>query len=110
VCRLTPLCPAKDAALKAVFELATPSASYVPCPSQETEAAQQATQDKETNVKKLKKLAIKKVTLRNLDEPSLDAVAGGATGTCVVTICPKSCDGTCGATCHTICSTLCHTC
>jgi hypothetical protein len=31
----------------------------------------------EVNVKKPKKLAIKKVTLQNLDEPTLNQVAGG---------------------------------
>jgi natural product precursor len=33
-------------------------------------------------MKKLKKLAIKKVTLRDLDAPQLDLIAGGATATC----------------------------
>ncbi len=42
-------------------------------------------------MKKLRKLEIKKVTLRNLDEPLLNRVAGGnTTPTCV-----KSCGGTC---------------
>jgi hypothetical protein len=39
-------------------------------------------------VKRTKKLEIKKVTLRNLDEPTLGAMAGGGTGggiTCYVT-------------------------
>jgi hypothetical protein len=45
-------------------------------------------------MKKLKKLEIKKVTLRNLDEPALAEVAGGATGTCAGQI---SCPGTCPA-------------
>jgi hypothetical protein len=70
-------------------------------------------------MKKLKKLAIKKVTLRDLDEPSLDAVAGAITGTCIITICygqscpncPQMAAKTINTpTCHTICSTLCHTC
>jgi hypothetical protein len=50
-------------------------------------------------MKKTKKLEIKKVTLRNLDEPTMDAMAGGITGTCLLTICivntcptvPKTC-------------------
>jgi hypothetical protein len=43
-------------------------------------------------VKKTKKLAIKKVTLRNVDEPTLDAVAGGLLLTNYVT-CLKTCSG-----------------
>ncbi|MFZ0770175.1 MAG: hypothetical protein WCA49_05645 [Candidatus Sulfotelmatobacter sp.] len=45
-------------------------------------------------MKKLKKLAIKKVTLQNLDEPTLDDMAGGLlTATClcptkVTCVCP----------------------
>jgi hypothetical protein len=38
-------------------------------------------------VKNIKKLQIKKVTLRNLDEPALNAMAGGITGTCLETLC-----------------------
>jgi hypothetical protein len=47
-------------------------------------------------VKKLRKLAIKKVTLRDLDEPALDGVAG-ATGpnTCPCTVKGLTCAGTC---------------
>ncbi len=42
-------------------------------------------------MKKRTKLAIKKVTLRNLDEPTLDAMAGGGTkATCKAT-CPHTC-------------------
>jgi hypothetical protein len=49
-------------------------------------------------MKKLNKLTIKKVTLQDLNKPSLDAVAGGGIyttqhscfGTCVATVC-----GTC---------------
>jgi len=43
-------------------------------------------------VKKTKKLAIRKVTLRNVDEPALDALAGATGGvlTCDLT-CPKTC-------------------
>jgi hypothetical protein len=41
--------------------------------------------------KKTKKLEITKVTLQNLDEPTLNAVAGGYTMTTIV---PKTC-GTC---------------
>ena len=47
---------------------------------------------KEANVKRTKKLAIKKVTLRNVDEPTLDAVAGGLLLTNYVT-CLKTCSG-----------------
>jgi len=43
-------------------------------------------------VKKIKKLEIKKVTLRNVDEPTLDAVAGGLLFTNYVT-CLKTCSG-----------------
>ncbi len=38
-------------------------------------------------MKKLTKLQIRKVTLKNLDEPQLDVVAGAITGTCLNTIC-----------------------
>lgn len=41
-------------------------------------------------MKKLTKLGIKKITLRNLDEPALAMVAGGITGTCYET-CPHTC-------------------
>jgi natural product precursor len=47
-------------------------------------------------MKKLRKLQLKKVTLRNLDEPNLGAVAGGATGTCD-TACRQN-------TCPTVCN------
>ena len=43
-------------------------------------------------MKKTKKLAIKKVTLRNIDEPTLDGVAGGLLLTNYVT-CLKTCSG-----------------
>ena len=58
---------------------------------------------KEAKVKRTTKLEIKKVTLRNLDEPTLNAMAGGLTGTCVETICGATCKGhTCiGKTCAT---------
>ncbi|MGO9168772.1 MAG: class I lanthipeptide [Candidatus Sulfotelmatobacter sp.] len=43
-------------------------------------------------MKKQKKLAINKVTLRNLDEASLRVVAGGATNTaCSDSNCPGNC-------------------
>jgi hypothetical protein len=43
-------------------------------------------------VKKTKKLGIKKVTLRNLDEPTLDVMAGGQSATCpIISICGGSC-------------------
>ena len=42
---------------------------------------------KEDNVKKTTKLGFKKVTLRNLDDPTLTAMAGGLTGTCLETVC-----------------------
>jgi natural product precursor len=42
----------------------------------------------ETNMKKLKKLAIKKVTLRDLDEKSMEGMAGGTVKICTaVTFC-----------------------
>jgi len=47
-------------------------------------------------VKKIKKLAIKKITVRNLDEPKLDAVAAGSPRT-VVPFCPPTIEG---ATCN----------
>jgi hypothetical protein len=40
-------------------------------------------------VKKTKRLGIKKVTLRNLDEPTLDTMAGGIPKT--FTSCPPVC-------------------
>jgi hypothetical protein len=46
-------------------------------------------------MKKLKKLAIKKVTLKNLDEPVLNSIAGGATQTCKATVCAFSWLETC---------------
>jgi hypothetical protein len=65
-------------------------------------------------MKKLKRLAIKKVTLRDLDDPALDAIAGGTTGdtcnfpatcecytrirTCKTCNTNVSCDGTCFGT------------
>jgi hypothetical protein len=51
-------------------------------------------------MKKSKKLAIKKVTLSNLDEPSLGGIGGGTNNT--------ACSTNCGDTCNsTICSTDC---
>jgi hypothetical protein len=38
-------------------------------------------------MKRQRKLELKKITLKNLDEPTLDAVAGALTGTCLITIC-----------------------
>ncbi len=56
-------------------------------------------------MKKSKKLVIKKLTLRNLDEPTLDAMAGGKSdkATCKH---EATCKGTCEYcsdtyTCHT---------
>jgi hypothetical protein len=52
----------------------------MPCFSNQSQLFARLMLFKETNMKKLKtlkKLAIKKVTLRDLDEPALDAVAGG---------------------------------
>ena len=43
-------------------------------------------------MKKLKKLAIKKVTLRHLDEFTLDAVAGATGSICPNTVPVTSCD------------------
>lgn len=42
-------------------------------------------------MKKLKKLAIKKVTLKNLDDIKLEAMAGGLTGP-GPTYCPQICN------------------
>jgi natural product precursor len=47
-------------------------------------------------VKKLKKLHLKKVTLRDLDEPTMQGVAGGATS---AHTCPHTCANTCSPTC-----------
>jgi len=47
---------------------------------------------KETNVKKTKKPVIKKITLRDLDEPSIQKIAGGysqAEPTCPA-VCPAT--------------------
>jgi hypothetical protein len=41
----------------------------------------------ESKVRNTKKLQLKKVTLRNLDEPMLNEMAGGITGTCLETLC-----------------------
>ena len=60
-------------------------------------------------MKKEKKLVIKKVTLRDLDDPTLESIAGGTTGnTCYKQTCTSchpfcyntkaSCDGTCWGT------------
>jgi natural product precursor len=57
-------------------------------------------------VKKLKKLQLKKVTLRDLDEPTMQGVAGGAhtsAGTCPPASCAVTCPGECGYT-HALCS------
>lgn len=55
--------------------------------------------------KATKKLALKKVTLRNLDESTLDMVAGG-TGN--IDTCPATnCQTICGQTCTTRISCLC---
>ncbi|MFZ0320618.1 MAG: class I lanthipeptide [Candidatus Sulfotelmatobacter sp.] len=51
--------------------------------------------------KQLKKLTIQKVTLRNLDEPSLNSIAGGVTIT-VPTRCGQS---TCAKTLELTCTT-----
>ena len=64
---------------------------------------------KEANMKKATKLVVKKVTLRDLDDPTLDSIAGGTTGnTCEGKTCSTcnimcketraSCDGTCFGT------------
>ena len=43
--------------------------------------------NKENNMKKATKLVVKKVTLRDLDDPTLDSIAGGITGdTCEPTL------------------------
>jgi hypothetical protein len=51
-------------------------------------------------MKKLKKLAIKKVTLLDLDEPTMHGIAGGITVTCPANTC-KTCVDTCGG-CFTV--------
>jgi len=54
-------------------------------------------------MKKSKKLALKKVTLRDLDEPTLHGMVGGATSTCAGDkTCPVKTCVTCEscATCH----------
>jgi len=51
-------------------------------------------------MKKTKKLGIKKVTLRDLDEPKLQAMAGGLTGA-GPTDCPQICNITKPKTCLT---------
>lgn len=53
-------------------------------------------------MKKTKKLEIRKVTLRNVDEPALNAMAGGITGTCLQTLCIACATVTVG---EKICST-----
>ena len=57
--------------------------------------------------KKTTKLAVKKVTLRDLDHPALDSIAGGTTGnTCnghTCDTCNPLCKNTrnsCGGTCY----------
>ena len=53
----------------------------------------------EENVKKLSKLGIKKITLLNLDEPTLDKIGGGLSKTCAIDTCATCV--TCEA-CHDI--------
>jgi natural product precursor len=49
--------------------------------------------------KKMKKLTLGKETLRHLEEPQLNVIAGGATASvCFETACP-TCWDTCGRTC-----------
>jgi hypothetical protein len=66
----------------------------------------------------VKKLDIKKITLQDLDEPSLDAVAGASYGGCnttnytcrnsvCVTICVTAYCNTCS---NTVCASNCNTC
>jgi natural product precursor len=52
--------------------------------------------------KKLKKLALKKVTLKNLDENKIDTVAGGFTTT-GCTECPTARKTCFGPTCPDVC-------
>ena len=67
-----------------------------------------------------KRLALKKLTIRDLDESSLDNVVGGASGhntcpnqTCTCqscnNTCPFTCQGTCAGTCGRGCSASCGT-
>ncbi len=48
-------------------------------------------------MKKLKKLQLKKVTLRDLDEPTMQGIAGGARTSAPT--CPATCANTCIKTC-----------
>jgi len=48
---------------------------------------------------KKQKLVLKKVTLRDLNETSLDAVAGGYSTTCPVLSCRGTCDARTCSTC-----------
>jgi natural product precursor len=58
-------------------------------------------------MKKLKKLQLKKVTLKNLDEPQLDTVAGGLTTT-GCTECPTSRETCLGcSSIYTTCADVC---
>ena len=59
-------------------------------------------------MKKLKKLAVKKITLQDLDEPIMEAMAGGNTGrlTCVTYDCSPKTVG-CIPKTETCCKTSC---
>ncbi len=52
-------------------------------------------------MKKLKKLQLKKVTLRDLDEPTMQGMAGG--GQTLAQTCPATCALTCRGTCPATC-------
>ena len=66
------------------------------------------------------RLGLKKVTLRDLDDASLEKVVGGddtyiTCPTCCCQTCPQSCNGTCGDSCWGTCYDTCtcagyHTC
>jgi hypothetical protein len=51
-------------------------------------------------MKNLSKLTIKKITLRNLDESELDAVAGACCGPPTSPLYPTCHGKTCGVTCN----------
>ena len=57
-------------------------------------------------MKKLRKLTIKKITLRDLDQPSLDRVIGGVK---TETVCNQTECGTCNTLRMSICVTICAT-
>ncbi len=60
-------------------------------------------------MKKLKKLQLKKVTLRDLDEPTMQGMAGGnntSARTCATCNCTAACGTRYGLTCSPGCITI----